>query len=127
MTEVSQTEEKGQLSCDILHVWNRKRNDTHELTKQKQVLRLTDGGRDSLGVGDGRVHTAVFKMDLLCSTGTSAQCYVAARMRGEFGGEWIHVCVAEPLCCPPETMTTLLIGYVPMQNKKFKIKQFFFK
>ena len=65
-------------------------------------------------------------MDLVCSTGTSAQCYVAARMRGEFGGEWIHVCVAEPLCCPPETMTTLLIGYVPMQNKKFKIKQFFF-
>ena len=29
--------------------------------------------------------------DLLCSTGNSAQCYAAAWMGGEFGGEWIHV------------------------------------
>ena len=28
---------------------------------------------------------------LLCSTGNSAQCYVADWMGGEFGGEWIHV------------------------------------
>ena len=31
--------------------------------------------------------------DLLCSTGNSAQWYVAAWMGGEFGGEWIHVYV----------------------------------
>ena len=31
--------------------------------------------------------------DLLYSTGNSAQCYVAAWMGGEFGGERIHVCV----------------------------------
>ena len=31
--------------------------------------------------------------DLLYSTGTSAQCYVAVWMGGEFGGEWIHVYV----------------------------------
>ena len=30
---------------------------------------------------------------LLCSTGNPAQCYVAAWMGGEFGGEWIHVYV----------------------------------
>ena len=29
--------------------------------------------------------------DLLYSTGNSAQCYVAAWMGGEFGGEWVHV------------------------------------
>ena len=29
--------------------------------------------------------------------------------------------MAESLCCPPETITTLLIGYIPMQNKKSKI------
>ena len=29
--------------------------------------------------------------DLLYSTGNSAQCYVAAWMGGEFGGEWILV------------------------------------
>ena len=28
---------------------------------------------------------------LLNSTGDSAQCYAAAWMGGEFGGEWIHV------------------------------------
>ena len=31
--------------------------------------------------------------DLLYSTGNSAQCYVAAWMGGEFGGEWRHVYV----------------------------------
>ena len=31
--------------------------------------------------------------NLLYSTGNSAQCYVAAWMGGEFGGEWIHVYV----------------------------------
>ena len=29
--------------------------------------------------------------DLLDSTGNSAQCYVAAWVGGESGGEWIHV------------------------------------
>ena len=53
--------------------------------------------------------------DLLCSIGNSAQCYLAAWMEGEFGGEWIHVHVG---LSPPETITTLLIGYTPIQNKK---------
>ena len=29
------------------------------------------------------------------------------------------ICLAESLCCPPETVTTLLIGYIPIQNNKF--------
>ena len=52
--------------------------------------------------------------DLLYSTQNSAQCNVAAWMGGEFGGEWIHVQVAESLCSPCETITTLLIGYTPV-------------
>ena len=28
--------------------------------------------------------------------------------------------MAESLCCLPETITTLLIGYTPIQNKKFR-------
>jgi len=28
--------------------------------------------------------------------------------------------VAECLCCSPETITTLLIGYTSIQNKKLK-------
>ena len=35
----------------------------------------------------------VTNKDLLYSTGNSAQCYVAAWIRGQFGGEWIHVYV----------------------------------
>ena len=31
--------------------------------------------------------------------------------------------MAESLCYSPETVTTLLIGYTPMQNKKFKNKR----
>ena len=38
---------------------------------------------------------------------------MAAWLGGELGGEWIHIykCMAESLCCTPETITTLLIGY----------------
>ena len=50
--------------------------------------------------------------DLLYSTGNSAQCYMAAWMGGEFGvGIDTHLCMAESLCCAPEIITTLLIGY----------------
>ena len=31
--------------------------------------------------------------DLLCCTGNSAHCYVAAWMGGEFGRKWRHICV----------------------------------
>ena len=30
-----------------------------------------------------------------------------------------RICMAESLCFSPETITTLLIGYIPVQNKKF--------
>ena len=33
------------------------------------------------------------------------------------------LCMAESLPCSPETIMTLLIGYTPIQNKKFKIKK----
>ena len=35
----------------------------------------------------------IINKDLLYSTANSAQCYVAAWMEGEFGGEWMHVYV----------------------------------
>ena len=60
--------------------------------------------------------------DLLYSTGDSAQCYVAAWMGGESGGEWIRVNVwLSPLTdSSPETITTLLNSCTPIQNKKLK-------
>ena len=56
------------------------------------------------------VHTLLYlkritNKDPLYSSGNSAPCSVAAWMGRESGGEWIHVCMAETLCCPPETIT----------------------
>ena len=50
--------------------------------------------------------------DLLFSTWKSLQCYVATRMEGEFGGEWIHVWYGRF----PLLSTALLISYTAMQN-----------
>ena len=33
------------------------------------------------------------------------------------------ICMAESLCCSPETTTTLLIGYTPIKNENFKAKK----
>ena len=54
--------------------------------------------------------------DLLCSTGNSAQCYEPGCMGGESGGVYAAcICVAESLYCSPETVTTLLTNYIPVQ------------
>ena len=56
------------------------------------VAREKDGGRDrEFGVD---MYTPLYlkwisNKDLLYSTSHSAQCYVAAWIEGEFGGEWI--------------------------------------
>ena len=72
-----------------------KQKETHRLGKQTVVGR--GDGRKRQGVWDGQVHTAIFKMHNQqgppYSTWISAQCYVAAWMGREFGGEWIHVYV----------------------------------
>ena len=39
---------------------------------------------------------------------------------GVWGGMNTCICMAESLCCSLET-TTLLIGYIPIQSKKFKV------
>jgi len=39
--------------------------------------------------------------------------------RGIWGRMDTRIFMAKSLCCPPETITTLLIGYTPIQNKKF--------
>ena len=43
-----------------------------------------------------------------------------ARVGRRCGGEWVHVYVAESLHGSPEAVTTLLIGYTPTGNKKFR-------
>ena len=53
--------------------------------------------------------------DLLCSTWNSAQC-VVDWMGGVQGR--VAMCMAESLRSSLETVTTLLITYTPIQNKK---------
>ena len=49
-----------------------------------------------------------------CTAQQTAQCCVAAWMGGESGGRMdTCICMAESLCSPPETVTTLLISYTP--------------
>ena len=73
-----------------------------------------------MGEWDGHVHTAIFEMipskDLLYSTGNSAQCYVAAFMGGEFGGEWIHVHGWLSLFTVHLETIALLICYSPIKK-----------
>ena len=93
LSEVSQTEKE--MSSDIPYIWNLKRSDTNQLTKQNRLTesenkfmftRRKDGGRDSKGVWD--VHTAIFKMDNQQGPTVqhinSAQCYVATWIGGQF-------------------------------------------
>ena len=48
MTDSSNRE--GEISCDIIYLWNLKRNNTNELIKQKQTHRLMVAG----GKGGGK-------------------------------------------------------------------------
>ena len=45
---------------------------------------------------------------------------------GVWGRMGTCICVAESLCCPPETITALLIGNTPIlsKSKTIKIKRF---
>ena len=82
-------------------------------------------GRDSQGVWDGHGHTAVFNMEN--QQGPAAQhgelCSISHGSldgRGVWGRMDTCVCVAESLCCLPEIITTVLIGYTQTQNKWLK-------
>ena len=55
----------------------------------------------------------------------SMLCGSLAR-KGGWGRMDTCICMAESLFCSSETITTLLIGYTPIQNKKFlKSQQYF--
>jgi len=95
MSEVSQTEKE---KYDIPYMWNLKRNDRNQLTKQKEILRLREwsccyrGGWGEEIVGEFRMNMYtllclkwIANKDLLCSTGNSAQCCV---MTWTGGGVW---------------------------------------
>ena len=82
------------------------------------------------GVWDGRAHTAMFKIDN--QQGPTIQHRELHSMlcgildgRGVQGRMDTCIGMAESLCSSPETITTLLIGYTPIQNKKLKKKKIY--
>ena len=85
------------MSHDIPYMWNLKRNDTNELTKQKETHRLRKPTHGCWGEGTvkdfGKVMYTLLYLkqisneDQLCSTRNSAHCYVPAWMGVGFGGE----------------------------------------
>ena len=139
MSEVSQTEEKGEISYDTPYMWNLRRNDTTEriykTERDLQTEKWTYGCQGEGVVRDlGKVmYTLLYlkwitNKDLLSSTWNSAQCY---RPSWDGSGVWGRLdpclCTAESLHCSSETTTTLLTGYTPIQNvfgvkKKEKLK-----
>ena len=50
--------------------------------------------------------------DLFCSTWNSAPYYVSLDGSGVWGRMDTCICMAESFYCPPETIKTLLIGYM---------------
>ena len=73
------------------------------------------GGRDSYGVWNGQVHTAILKMDK--QQGRTVQYLeLCSVLCGSLDGRGIWrsrdtcVCVAESLHCSPETVTTLFVN-----------------
>ena len=120
-TEWSKSDREGEIFYDIPYLCNLRRNVTNEFTKQKETHRLIEwtygfwvkGGREEIVTEFGinmyaRLYLKwITNENLLYSTWNSAQCYVAAWMGEEFGGEWKH----ESLC------------YTTIQNKKLKKKK----
>ena len=98
------------------------------LTKQKQTHRLREQTYSCQGILKefgmdmyALLYLKEIKKNLLYGTWNFVHCYVAVWMGGMFWGECIHK--AESLCCSPETITTLLISYTPIQNKTFRGKR----
>ena len=58
--------------------------------------------------------------DLLYTTRNSAQCYMAAWMGGEFGGEWIHVY----MWLSPFAVHLKLSQHCSLALLQYKIKSF---
>ena len=88
---------------DIPYMWNQKRNNTNELTRQKRDSqaenKLRIARREGIIRDFGKVmYTLLYikwitNKNLLYSTWNSAQCYVLAWMEGKFAREWIYAYV----------------------------------
>ena len=101
------------------------------LTKQKETHRVRKRiygyqGKGQLGTL-GRVCTNCYlkwitNRNFCIAHGTLLNVVCASQEgRRSWGKMDTCICMAESLCCSPETTTTLLIDYTSIQNKKFSL------
>ena len=108
---------------DTTYMWNLRKwykwtNETEADSQTwKMNLRVRED-RDSPGVWDGCVPTAIFKMEN--QQGPTVQPgEPCSRLCNNVNGKIIwkniytYICLTESLCCTPETNTTLLINSTP--------------
>ena len=98
------------------------------LTKQKQAHRLQESayacwGEETVREFGVDMYTLLYlkwisNKDLRYSIWNFSQCYMAAWMGGEFGGEWMYVYVwLSPFIVHLKlSQHCLLISYTPIQN-----------
>ena len=76
------------------------------------------------GLGNGHVHTAIFKMDnrqglTVCHMELCSMLCVSLDGTGVWGAMDTCICMAESLCCLPETITMLFVNQLsPQYNLK---------
>ena len=78
-------------------------------------------GRDSEGVWEGHVHAAIFEMEsqqgpIVRHRELYSMLCGGLLGRGVWGRMDTCICMAGSLPCSPETTTTLLNSYAPIQN-----------
>ena len=93
-----------------MNLQNKKR--LTDLDNELIVARGRMRGRDSQGIWNGHAHTPIFKMDN--QQGPTVEYMEFNSMlcgnldgRGIWGKFDTFMCMAETLCCSPETITTL--------------------
>ena len=111
---------------DILYMQNLERNELAYKTETDSENELMVVRREECREGIVKefgtdTHSLLYlkwiNKDLLCSTGNSTRCYMVAWPGGEFGREWIHVCVwLSPFTVHLKLPQKLLISYTPIQN-----------
>ena len=115
-------------------------NDINKLT-YKTEKRLTDLGNELMVAGGGGSEGIVRNLGMSCThcllylKWITTKIYCRAQgillsVMCQPGWEWGlgasgYICMAEPFCCSPETIT-LLIGYTPIQNV-FSVKKIIIK
>ena len=119
-TEQKQVREE-EILFDIPSLRTLRRNDTNELTEQKQTHWLPEQGysycREGWGVEtgwDGHVHSTIFKTDNQQGP-TVLYMELCSVLCGSLDGKgaWrrmgTYICMAESLCYAPQPITTLFV------------------